>query len=77
MTHRPLIQVNKGSSLQFGISSMGLYHHLVCTFSSPGLNIDSTDLHSEGEMAFFWRANGQSRRSPARILFMLVSLCVC
>ena len=75
--HRPLTQVNViGSSLQSGISNMGLYHHLVCVLSSSRSNIVN-DLPSDSEITFFWRANRQSRRSVARMLFMLVSFCAC
>jgi len=66
-------QTNVGSILHPDINSMGLHHHLVCTSSPFGPVLLMAGTCSEGEMAFFWRAERRSRWSVARILFILVS----
>ena len=37
----------------------------------------SLTLHSDDEIVFFWQAEGRTRWSIARVLFMLVSFCTC
>ena len=76
MTCKPFTYIDSGSSLHFGLGNMGLYHHIVCTLPSAGLNTVDTS-HSDGEIAFFWQAKNKLRWSVARILFMLVSYCTC
>jgi hypothetical protein len=70
-------QTNVGSSLHPVNNSMGLYHHLVCTFSPFELMLLMLHTRSEGELAFFWRAERRSRWSVARVLFILVSSPIC
>jgi len=77
MTRRPLFTYTDiGSSWRFGFGHMGLYYYLVC-ISLPSISIIADISHSDGEKAFFWKAEGRTRWSVARTLFMLVSSCAC
>jgi hypothetical protein len=69
-------QIDVGSILHPGTGNMELHHHPVCTFERFKLDIVDA-LQSDGEISFFWQAERQSRWSPVRILFMLVSSCAC
>ena len=72
-----LTQTKLGPSLHLGNDSMGLYHHLVCTFLPSGLILLKSRTFSDGEISFFWKAERRSRWSVARILFIVVSSSIC
>lgn len=74
-TWRSFTKTDAGSNWYFGAVNMGLYYYLVCTFLPSKSNIVDTQ-HSDDEIAHFWQAERRARWSVARVLFMLVSLCI-